>query len=88
MNLKAYGKYVIFEMPVLDQHTTTAGGIITLQDNRKHLPVKCLSAGKEVSQIKEGDTILVTVGQGQHVRQMGTDYIFLTEEDVLAVVET
>ena len=35
---------------------------------------------------KKGDKLLVTVGEGQHVRNMGIDYIFVAEESIIAVM--
>ena len=75
----------------------TAGGII-LPDTAKEKPKqgkvlslgdgKLLDNGKRASfQVKEGDRVLFTSYGGQEVNVDGEEYLIMTEDDILAVVE-
>ena len=81
----------------LEAESTTAGGIV-LPDTAKEKPKqgkvlalgdgKLLDNGKRASfQVKEGDRVLFTSYGGQEVTVDGEEYLILTEEDVLAVVD-
>ena len=75
----------------------TAGGIV-LPDTAKEKPKqgkvlslgdgKVLDTGKRAKfQVKEGDRVLFTSYGGQEVTVDGEEYLILTEEDILAVVD-
>ena len=75
----------------------TAGGIV-LPDAAKEKPKqgkvlslgdgKLLDTGKRAAfQVKEGDRSLFTSYAGNEVTLDGEEYLIMTEEDVLAVVE-
>src|ERR1700704_5885304 len=75
----------------------TAGGIV-LPDAAKEKPKqgkvlslgdgKLLDTGKRAAfQVKEGDRILFTSYAGNEVTLDGEEYLIMTEEDILAVVD-
>ena len=81
----------------LEADDKTAGGII-LPDTAKEKPKqgkvlslgdgKMLETGKRAAfQVKEGDRVLFTSYAGSEVTVEGEEYLILTEEDVLAVVD-
>jgi chaperonin GroES len=81
----------------LEADEKTAGGII-LPDTAKEKPKqgkvlslgdgKLLDTGKRAKfQVKEGDRVLFTSYGGQEVTVDGDEYLILTEDDILAVVD-
>jgi chaperonin GroES len=81
----------------LEADEKTAGGII-LPDTAKEKPKqgkilslgegKLLDSGKRASfQVKAGDRVLFTSYAGTEVNVDGKEYLVLTEDDILAVVE-
>lgn len=81
----------------LEAEDKTAGGIV-LPDAAKEKPKqgkilslgdgKMLDNGKRASfQVKEGDRVLFTSYAGNEVEIDGEEYLIMTEEDILAVVE-
>ncbi|MFL5328200.1 MAG: co-chaperone GroES [Gemmataceae bacterium] len=81
----------------LEAESKTAGGIV-LPDNAKEKPRqgkvlslgdgKLLDSGKRAKfQIKEGDRVLFSSYGGQEVTVDGEEYLIMTEEDILAVVD-
>lgn len=81
----------------LEADTTTAGGIV-LPDTAKEKPkqgrVVSLGDGKLLEngqrakfQVKEGDRVLFTSYAGSEVKLDGEEYLIMTEDDILAVVE-
>ena len=81
----------------LEAESKTAGGIV-LPDNAKEKPRqgkvlslgdgKLLENGKRAKfQIKEGDKVLFSSYGGQEVTVDGEEYLIMTEEDILAVVD-
>jgi chaperonin GroES len=81
----------------LEASTKTAGGI-ELPDTAKEKPrqgkVVSLGAGKRLEngqrapfQVKEGDRVLFTSYAGNEVNVDGTDYLIMTEDDILAVLD-
>jgi len=81
----------------LEAETKTAGGIV-LPDSAKEKPKqgkilklgegKMLENGKRATfQVKEGDRVLFTSYAGSEVTVDGTDYLIMTEDDILAVVD-
>src|SRR5213080_5013715 len=81
----------------LEAEDRTAGGIV-LPDSAKEKPRqgkvlslgdgKLLETGKRASfQVKEGDKVLFTSYAGNEVNIDGDEYLIMTEDDILAVVE-
>jgi len=81
----------------LEAEEKTAGGIV-LPDTAKEKPKqgkvlslgegKLLESGKRAPfQVKEGDRVLFTSYAGNEVTIDGDEYLIMTEEDILAVVE-
>jgi chaperonin GroES len=81
----------------LEAEEKTAGGIV-LPDTAKEKPKqgkvlslgdgKLLESGKRASfQVKEGDRVLFTSYAGNEVNIDGDEYLIMTEDDILAVVE-
>jgi chaperonin GroES len=87
-------KIVVLRMEAEDK---TAGGII-LPDNAKEKPKqgkilslgegKVLDSGKRAPfQVKVGDKVLFTSYAGNEVTVDGKEYLVMTEDDILAVVD-
>ena len=81
----------------LEAEEKTAGGIV-LPDTAKEKPkqgkVLSLGDGKRSTtasaprfQVKEGDRVLFTSYAGNEVTIDGEEYLIMTEDDILAVVE-
>ena len=81
----------------LEAEEKTAGGIV-LPDTAKEKPKqgrilsvgdgKLLENGKRAAfQVKEGDRVLFTSYGGQEVTVDGDEFLILTEDDILAVVD-
>jgi chaperonin GroES len=81
----------------LEAEEKTAGGIV-LPDTAKEKPKqgkvlstgegKLLDNGKRAPfQVKEGDRVLFTSYAGNEVTIDGTEYLIMTEDDILAVVD-
>jgi chaperonin GroES len=81
----------------LEAEEKTAGGIV-LPDAAKEKPKqgkilslgdgKLLENGKRASfQVKEGDRVLFTSYAGTEVNLDGDEYLIMTEDDILAVVD-
>ena len=81
----------------LEAEEKTAGGIV-LPDTAKEKPRqgkvisvgegKLLDNGKRASfQVKEGDRVLFTSYAGNEVTIDGEEYLIMTEDDILAILE-
>jgi chaperonin GroES len=81
----------------LEAESTTAGGIV-LPDTAKEKPKqgrvvslgdgKLLENGKRAPfQVKEGDRVLFTSYAGTEVKIGAEEYLIMTEDDILAVVD-
>ena len=81
----------------LEAEDRTAGGIV-LPDTAKEKPKqgkvlslgdgKLLDNGKRAAfQVKEGDRVLFTSYAGNEVNIDGVEYLIMTEDDILAVVD-
>lgn len=81
----------------LEAENTTAGGIV-LPDTAKEKPKqgrivslgdgKLLEDGKRAAfQVKEGDRVLFTSYAGSEVKIGNEEYLIMTEDDILAVVD-
>ena len=94
MNLKPIGDKIIVE--VLEADEKSAGGIV-LPDTAKEKPQegkviavgdgKTLSNGKTVSpSVKPGDRILFGKYSGSEIKVDDKEYVFLSEDDILAII--
>jgi len=81
----------------LEAEEKTAGGIV-LPDTAREKPRqgKVLSVGdgkllpsgqRQAFTVKEGDRILFSTWAGSEVRLEGREYLIMTEEDVLAILQ-
>jgi chaperonin GroES len=81
----------------LEAEDKTAGGIV-LPDSAKEKPkqgkVLSLGQGKRLEggkrapfQVKEGDRVLFTSYAGSEITIDGVEYLIMTEEDILAVLD-
>ena len=81
----------------LEAESTTAGGIV-LPDSAKEKPKqgrvvslgdgKLLENGKRAAfQVKEGDRVLFTSYAGSEVKIGPEEYLIMTEDDILAIVD-
>lgn len=81
----------------LEAEDRTAGGIV-LPDSAKEKPRqgkvlsvgdgKLLETGKRASfQVKEGDKVLFTSYAGSEVNIDGDEYLIMSEDDILAVID-
>jgi chaperonin GroES len=81
----------------LEAENTTAGGIV-LPDSAKEKPKqgrvvslgdgKLLDNGKRSPfQVKEGDRVLFTSYAGSEVKIGSEEYLIMTEDDILAIVD-
>jgi chaperonin GroES len=95
MNVVPLNDKIVVER--LEAEEKTAGGIV-LPDSAKEKPKqgkvlslgdgKLLESGKRAAfQVKKGDKVLFTSYAGSEVNVDGKDYLIMTEEDILAVVE-
>ena len=95
MNIVPLNDKIVVER--LAAEDKTAGGIV-LPDTAKEKPKqgkvlslgdgKLLDNGKRASfQVKEGDRVLFTSYAGNEVNLDGEEYLIMTEDDILAVVE-
>src|SRR5437773_7199300 len=95
MKVRPLGDKVLIKR--LEAEDRTAGGIV-LPDTAKEKPKqgkvlslgdgKLLDNGKRASfQVKEGDRVLFTSYGGQEVNVDGEEYLIMTEDDILAVVD-
>jgi len=81
----------------LEAEEKTAGGIL-LPDTAKEKPKqgkvlslgdgKLLDSGKRASfQVKEGDRVLFSSYSGNEVQVDGDEYLIMSEDDILAVID-
>ena len=95
MNLEPLNDKIVVKR--LEAEEKTAGGIV-LPDTAKEKPKqgkviargngKLLENGKRAQfQVKEGDRVLFTSYAGSEVTIDGEEYLIMTEDDILAVVE-
>ena len=81
----------------VEAEETTRGGIV-IPDSAKEKPKegkvirlgegRLLDNGERVPfQVKEGDRVLFTSYAGNEVKVMGEEYLIMSEEDILAILE-
>lgn len=95
MNVRPLGEKVLIKR--VEAEGKTAGGIV-LPDTAKEKPKegkvialgdgRILKSGQRAKfQIKKGDRVLFTSYGGTEVRIDGEDYLLMSEDDILAVIE-
>ncbi len=86
MNFQPLGKRVLVKR--VEETKTTASGII-IPDNAKEKPLtgKIIAVSKELSEVKEGDTILFAKYGGTEVKLDSDEYLVLNIDDVLGIVK-
>ena len=94
MNVIPLNDKIVVERVEAEQKT--AGGIVlpdSAQEKPKQGKVLSLGEGKVLDngkrsafQVKKGDTVLFTSYAGSEVKIEGKDYLIMTEDDVLAIV--
>lgn len=94
MNLKPLGDRVVVEH--VEQEEKTAGGVF-LPDTAKEKPqegrVLAVGTGRVLDNgntlpvsVKVGDRILYSKYSGSEIKLAGTEYLIISEKDVLAIV--
>jgi len=85
MNFKPLGKRVLVERTEVEEKT--ASGII-LVDSAKEKPNTAIvkAVGSEVTELKEGDTIVFEQYRGTELSLSGEDYLVLDIENVIGVM--
>ena len=82
----------------IEAEETTKGGIV-IPDSAKEKPKegkvisfgegRLLDNGERVAfQVKEGDHVLFTSYAGNEVKIAGVEYLIMSEDDILAIMET
>lgn len=95
MNVRPLGEKVLIKR--VEAEGKTAGGIV-LPDTAKEKPKegkvialgdgRVLKSGERAKfQIKKGDKVLFSSYGGTEVRIDGEDYLLMSEDDILAVIE-
>ena len=95
MNVKPLGEKILIKR--VEAESKTAGGIV-LPDSAKEKPkegkiialgdVKLLKNGDRAKfQVKKGDKVLFTSYGGAEVKIDGEEFLLMSEEDILAVIE-
>jgi chaperonin GroES len=85
MNFKPLGKRVLVQRTEVEEKT--ASGII-LVDSAKEKPNTAVvkAVGSEVTELKEGDTIVFEQYRGTELSLSGEDYLVLDIENVIGVM--
>ena len=86
MKLQPLADRIVMEQ--LDAEEKTASGIV-LPDSAKEKPkmAKVLAVGKDVKEVKAGDTVLYKSYGPDDVKVDGSEYLIGKEEDLLAIVK-
>ncbi|XPV67973.1 MAG: co-chaperone GroES [Halarcobacter sp.] len=85
MNFKPLGKRVLVERTEVEEKT--ASGII-LVDSAKEKPNTAVvkAVGSEVTELKEGDTVVFEQYRGTEFTLNGEDYLVLDIENIIGVM--
>ncbi len=95
MNLKPLGDRVVIEH--VDQNDKSSGGVF-LPDTAKEKPqegiVRAVGTGRVTDDgktlsmsVKPGDRVIYSKYSGSEVKVDGTEYLIVSEKDVLAIVD-
>lgn len=84
-NIKPLGARVLVERAEVEEKT--ASGII-IPDSAKESQNrgKVIALGKEVNDVKVGDTVLYGKFNGTEIKEGEKEYVILNSEDLLAIV--
>lgn len=96
MNIRPLDNRVVIER--MEEERTTAGGIVIPDSASKEKPIrgeiKSVGAGKRLDNgevramaVKVGDQVLFGKYSGTEVKVDGQEYMIMTEDDLLAVIE-
>lgn len=67
----------------------TASGLYLPSDAKeKSQLAKVVATGKDVKEVKVGNTVLYKEFSSEHTKVEGKEYVLLKEEDVLAIVKS
>ena len=77
----------IVAKPVEPETKTASGILLPDQAKEKTQVAKVLAVGKDVKEVKVGDTIIHGKYSSNEVKVESKEYVILKEEDVLAVVK-
>ena len=80
------GDRVVAE-PLEAAEKTSSGLYLPSDAKEKQQMAKVVAVGKEVKEVKVGDTILYKEFSAENPKVNGKDYVIIKEEDVLAVVK-
>lgn len=85
MSFKPLGKRVLVERTQIEEKT--ASGII-LVDSAKEKPntAKVVAIGSEVTELKEGDTIVFEQYRGTEFTLNGEEYLILDIENIIGIM--
>jgi len=86
MNFKPYKNRILVKRK---EEKTTASGIIVATDASREKPLQgtVMATGKEVEDIKVGDTVYFNRYSGSDVTIEGEDFILLTTDDIQGVID-
>lgn len=86
MNLQPLADRIVMEQ--LEAEETTASGIV-LPGSAQEKPkmAKVIAVGKDVKEVKEGDSVIYKSYGPDEVKVDGKEYLIGKEEDLLAVVK-
>jgi chaperonin GroES len=73
--------------PIEASDKTAAGLFLPSDAKEKPQMAKVIAVGKNVKEVKKGDTILHGQYSSNEVKLDGKEYVILKEEDILAVVK-
>lgn len=85
--MKILRNYLLVEEPFVEEKTE--GGIIIKQDKPSFTTLiehKVIGVGPDVKDIKEGDSVLYLSRSGIEMKKEKTNWRFLKEEEVVAVM--
>ncbi len=85
VNIKPLADYVVVQQE--EPETKTASGIyLPTQAQEKPKVAKVLAVGKDVKEVKVGDRVIYGGYSNTEIKQGGTDYILIKEENIFATV--
>lgn len=83
--MKAIRKQVILQ--AVEPTTTTLSGIIVQGGTDEQTPAQVISCGHEVTQVSEGDRVLVDWRHARPFKFDGQQYYIIDEFNIIAVYE-
>lgn len=83
--MKAIRQQVILQ--AVEQSTTTAGGIIIQGGTDEQTPARVISCGHEVTEVSEGDRVMVDWRHAQPFKFNDQQYFRILESNIIAVYQ-